>query len=482
MFNVRFQIFILICASIGGACMFAKMAKLFQIPELRKRILYTLALLAVYRIGIFVTSPGIDRAAMKELLNARAGEGGGLLNLFNFFSGGALENASVFALGVTPYITSSIIVSIMAVVVPTIQRLQKEGEQGRKKINQYTRYGTMLIALVQGVMIANFLKSQSYEGRGVVNPDWAAAWGGLGFILITVVTLAAGTAFIMWLGEKITERGIGNGISLIIFAGIVARLPNAIYATILGIKNGTYQPVEILVLVLVMLGVLAGIVFIEKAQRRIPVQYAKRVVGNKQYGGQATHLPLKINVAGVIPPIFASTILLFPSTIANLISADWIQSVQQALAPGNWLYQMLFVLMIIFFAFFYTSVQFNPVDVADNLRKFGGFIPGVRPGKPTADYIDFVLNRITFGGALYLSAVCVLPVAIQAMVSNQVPFYFGGTGILIVVSVSLDTVQQIEGHFIAKEYESFSNRSPDLKIRARQKMTDLPMDSAQKEV
>ncbi len=455
--------------------MFSKIAKLFQIAELRKRLMYTLALLAVYRIGIFVTSPGVDRHALRELLNAQSG-GGGFLNLFNFFSGGALENASVFALGVMPYITSSIILSVLAVIVPTIQRLQKEGEQGRKKINQYTRYGTMVIAGIQGVMIANYLKSQSFEGLSVVNPTWAAAWGGFGFILITVITLTAGTAFIMWLGEKITERGIGNGISLIIFAGIVARLPNAIYATLLGIKNGTYQPIEMLLLALVMLAVLAGIVFIEKAQRRIPVQYAKRIVGNKQYGGQATHLPLKINVAGVIPPIFASTILLFPATLASIVQATWIQSVQTALQPGSWMYQALFVVMVVFFAFFYTSVQFNPVDVADNLRKFGGFIPGVRPGKSTADYIDYVLNRITFGGALYLSAVCVLPVAIQAMVSNQVPFYFGGTGILIVVSVSLDTVQQIEGHFIAKEYEGFSGRS-DIKIRARQVTGDRGVGS-----
>ncbi len=446
--------------------MFSKISKLFQIPELRKRLAYTLGLLAVYRIGIFVTSPGIDRVAIRELLNARQAEGGGFLNLFNFFSGGALENASVFALGIMPYITSSIIMSLMAVVVPTVQRLQKEGEQGRKKINQFTRYGTILISCIQGVMIANYLRSQSYNGQGVVNADWASAWGGYGFILITVITLTAGTAFIMWLGEKITERGIGNGISLIIFAGIVARLPNAIFATVMGIQNGTYKPSEILVLVFVMLLVLAGIVFIEKAQRRIPVQYAKRIVDNKQYGGQATHLPLKINVAGVVPPIFASTILLFPATLASLIQADWIQSVQNALHPGSWMYQCLFVVMILFFAFFYTSVQFNPVDVADNLRRFGGFIPGVRPGKSTADYIDFVLNRITFGGALYLSAVCVLPVTIQSLVSNQIPFYFGGTGILIVVSVALDTVQQIEGHFIAKEYEGFSGRS-EIKIKAR---------------
>lgn len=446
--------------------MFSKIAKLFQIPELRKRLFYTLALLAVYRIGIFVTTPGIDRMTLKELLNAKSGGGGGFLNLFNFFSGGALENASVFALGIMPYITSSIIFSLLAVVVPTVGRLQKEGEQGRKKINQFTRYGTIVISCIQGVMIANYLKSESYNGIGVVNPDWATAWGGFGFIFITVLTLTAGTAFIMWLGERITERGIGNGISLIIFAGIVARLPNAIFATILGIKNGTYRPVEILLLLAVIIAVLAGIVFMEKAQRRIPVQYAKRIVGNKQYGGQATHLPLKINVAGVIPPIFASTILLFPATLASLFKSSWISYVQNALNPGTWMYQTLFVVMIILFAFFYTSVQFNPVDVADNLRRFGGFIPGVRPGKPTAEYIDYVLNRITFGGALYLSGICVLPVTLQALVSNEVPFYFGGTGLLIVVSVALDTVQQIEGHFIAKEYESFSGKS-DVKIRAR---------------
>lgn len=447
--------------------MFTKFAKLFQIPELRKRLMYTLALLAVYRIGIFVTAPGIDKVVLSDLLNAGQSAGGGFLNLFNFFSGGALENASVFALGIMPYITSSIIISLMAVIVPTIERLQKEGEQGRKKINQYTRYGTMLIACIQGVMIANYLRSQSYNGQSVVNPDWAAAFGGVGFVLMTVITLTAGTAFIMWLGERITERGIGNGISLIIFAGIVARLPKAAFATIEGIRQGTYSAAEIAILVVVMIMVLGGIVFIEKAQRRIPVQYAKRIVNNRQYGGQATHLPLKINVAGVIPPIFASTILLFPATLASLIHADWIQSVQQALHPGAWLYQVLFLVLILFFAFFYTSVQFNPVDVADNLRRFGGFIPGVRPGKSTADYIDYVLNRITFGGALYLAAICVLPVTIQAIVSNQVPFYFGGTGLLIVVSVSLDTVQQIEGHFIAKEYEGFSGRS-DVRISARE--------------
>ena len=452
--------------------MMNRLVGLFRIPDLRKRVFYTLALLAVYRIGIFVTTPGVDRTATRGFLNAQQDSGGGFLNLFNFFSGGALENASIFALGIMPYITSSIIMTMMAVVVPSIERLQKEGEQGRKKINQYTRYGTVLISIIQGVMIA-----QSFKSNGVVNPDWAAAWGGFGFILITVLTLTAGTAFIMWLGERITERGIGNGISLIIFAGIVARLPGAIYATAVGLKNQTYQPSEILLLGLVMVAVLAAIVFVEKGQRRIPVQYAKRVVGNQQYGGQATHLPLKINVPGVIPPIFASTFLMFPATIASFVQADWMRSVQVILAPGSWRYEVLFVLLIIFFAYFYTAVQFNPVDVADNMRKFGGFIPGVRPGKATADYIDFVLSRITFGGALYLSAVCVLPVAIQKLTSNQVPFYFGGTGLLIVVSVALDTVQQIEGHFIGKQYDGISGGSA-LKIRARSGTDDSALVSS----
>ena len=445
--------------------MMNRLASLFKISELRTRLLYTLGMLAVYRIGIFVTTPGVDRTATRAYLRSQESSGGGFLSLFNFFSGGALENASIFALGIMPYITASIIMTMMAVVVPAVERMQKEGEQGRRKINQYTRYGTILISVVQGIMIA-----QSFKSNGVVNPDWAYAFAGFGFTLMTVLTLTAGTAFIMWLGERITERGIGNGISLIIFAGIVARLPQAIYATFLGLKNQTYQPHEILLLAVVMLAALAGIVFIEKGQRRIPVQYAKRVVGNRQYGGQATHLPLKINVAGVIPPIFASTILLFPSTLASFFHAEWLQALQQALMPGGWHYYVLFVAAIIFFAYFYTAIQFNPVDVADNMRKFGGFIPGIRPGKSTSDFIDFVLSRLTFAGALYLSAVCVLPVVMQKLTSNQVPFYFGGTGLLIVVSVALETVQQIESHFIGKQYEgmtgSDTNQGP-VRIRAR---------------
>ncbi len=442
-----------------------RISALFKISELRSRLLYTLGMLAVYRLGIYITTPGVDRTATRGFLRHQESSGGGFLSLFNFFSGGALENASVFALGIMPYITASIIMTMMAVVVPTIERMQKEGEQGRRKINQFTRYGTIVISIIQGVMIA-----QSFKSNGVVNPDWAYSFGGFGFIAITVITLTAGTAFLMWLGERITERGIGNGISLIIFAGIVARLPGAIYSTILGVKNQTYQPSEIILLGIVMILVLAGIVFMEEGQRRLPVQYAKRVVGNRQYGGQATHLPLKINVAGVIPPIFASTILMFPMTVGSFWQAEWVQKVQQALMPGGWHYEVLFVLAVIFFAYFYTAVQFNPVDVADNLRKFGGFIPGIRPGKSTSDYIDYVLSRLTFAGALYLSAVCVLPVMIQKLTSNQVPFYFGGTGLLIVVSVALETVRQIESHFIGKQYEGMTGADQNqglTRIKAR---------------
>lgn len=461
--------------------MFSRLADLFRIPELRKRLLYTLGLLAVYRIGIFVTAPGVDRNAMKGYLGNLQDQGGGFLNLFNFFSGGALENASIFALGIMPYITASIIMSLLGVIVPTVERLQKEGEQGRRKINQYTRYGTIGIAVMQGVMISRYLLSQGFNGQGIVNSQWAESLNGWGFTLLTVLTLSAGTAFIMWLGEKITERGIGNGISLIIFAGIVARLPSAIFATLSGVKNGTYQASEIVLLGIVIVAVLAAIVFVERGQRRLPIQYAKRMIGNRQYGGQTSHLPLKINVAGVIPPIFASAILMFPSTMASMIDAPWMENVQRALMPGSWMYMTIYVLMIVFFAFFYTAVQFRPVDVADNLKKSGGFIPGVRAGKATADYIDYVLTRVTFGGAIYLSFVCVLPNAIQMLTSNQMPFFFGGTGLLIVVSVALDTVQQIEGHFIGRHYESVGNRSSDSKrIRARNVVSTTPGNNSLK--
>lgn len=443
----------------------SRIAALFRIPELRKRLVYTLLLLAVYRIGIFVTTPGIDRAKTKAYLTGDGG--GGVLNLLNFFSGGALEEASIFALGIMPYITASIIMTMMAVVVPTVERLQKEGEQGRRKINQFTRYGTMLIAAVQGVMI-----SQHFKSSGLVTAEWTSLWGGIGFVLFTVITLTAGTAFIMWLGERITERGIGNGISLIIFAGIVARLPKTLVDLGSGWWNERFTKWELVLLGLVVFVVLATIVFIEKGQRRIPVQYAKRIVGNRQYGGQATHIPLKINVAGVIPPIFASTILSFPGTVAQVTDWQWLREAQRFMEGGSYHYWTAFVLLLIFFAYFYTAVQFNPVDVADNLRKFGGFIPGVRPGRPSADYIDFVLSRITFAGALYLAAVCVLPAIVQKLTSNPVQFSFGGTSLLIVVSVALDTVQQIEGHYIAKQYDGMAAGGGG-RIRARSELDQV---------
>jgi preprotein translocase subunit SecY len=447
-------------------------ANMFRIPELRKRIFYTLGMLAAYRVGIFVSTPGVDRAIMQDYLKqSSGGGGGGFAGLFNFFSGGALEQASVFALGIMPYVTSSIIMQLMTVVVPALERLNKEGEQGRRKINQYTRYGAVFVAIVQGVMLSQWLKSsvKDANGQSVVDADWAAAFGGVGFTLMTVITLATGTAFIMWLGERIQEKGIGNGTSMIIFSGIVSGIPAAIYQTVVGVREGTYQGYEIAVLGLVIFVVIFAIVFIERGQRRIPVQYAKRIVGNKQYGGQATHLPLKVNTSGVIPPIFASSLLVFPQTLVSLADQqEWATSIQAALQPGTWQYMTLYVLMIIFFAFFYTAMVFNPVDVADNLKKFGGFVPGVRPGRETAEYIDHVLTRITFAGAVYLSVVCVMPSLIQSIVSNQVPFYFGGTGLLIVVGVALDTAQQIEGHLITRHYDGFAGPDgPRIRGRAR---------------
>jgi preprotein translocase subunit SecY len=423
------------------------LANIFRIPDLRRRLLFTLGMLAVYRLGIFVTTPGVDRVAMREVVQTS----GGLLSLFNLFSGGALEQLSVFALGIMPYVSASIILQLLTVVVPKLEALQKEGEVGRRKINQYTRYLTIVLSVVQGFGIASYLESLTApSGASVV------AFPGLGFKALTIVSLAAGTAFIMWMGEQITERGIGNGISLIIFAGIVAGVPDAIFRT-WAAARAPGAPLDELKLVLIgvlMLVVVAIIVFVERGQRRIPVQYAKRVVGRRLYGGQSTHLPLKVNTAGVIPPIFASSILLFPATLASWF--PYLQRISDALRPGELLYEVVFVALIIFFAYFYTAVTFNPVDVADNLKKYGGYVPGIRPGKATADYIDHVLSRITFGGAIYIAAVCVLPTVLV----NQfgVPFYFGGTGLLIVVGVALDTVQQIEGHLITRHYEGFTGR------------------------
>jgi len=418
---------------------------IFKIPELKRRIFLTLGLLSVYRVGVHVPAPGIDSVALASFF-ARAK--GTILGLFDMFSGGALERLSVFALGIMPYISASIILQLLTVVIPHLERLSKEGEQGRKKITQYTRYGTVVLSIIQGFGISVGLESMTSPGGApvVLNPGWE-------FRIMTVITLTAGTAFIMWLGEQINERGIGNGISLIIFAGIVARMPQAVGNTFRLLSTGEMGIFIILILAAFMVVVVGFIIFVEQGQRRIPVQYAKRVVGRKMYGGQSTHLPLKINTAGVIPAIFASSIIMFPATVASFIKVPWMQGVAAAMRPGNAVYELLYVGFIFFFCYFYTAVTFNPVDVADNMKKHGGYIPGIRPGKRTADYIDRVLTRITLGGAIYVSAVCVLPSILIARFN--VPFYFGGTALLIVVGVAIDTVAQIESHMLTRHYEGF---------------------------
>ncbi|MBI5411152.1 MAG: preprotein translocase subunit SecY [Nitrospirae bacterium] len=422
--------------------LFASFQNIFKIPELRTRILFTLAMLAVYRIGAHVPTPGINNDELAKFLLEK---GGSLLGFLDIFSGGALSRLTIFALGIMPYISASIILQLLTVVIPHLSKLAKEGERGRKKIIQYTRYGTIGIALVQGFGIAVGLEGMN-QGAFVLNPGWP-------FRLMTVITLTAGTAFLMWLGEQITERGIGNGISLIIFAGIVARLPAAVAQTFDLYQVGQLSFMLLVMLVFVMLGVVAAIVFLESGRRKVPVQYAKRVIGRRVYGGQSTHIPLKINTAGVIPPIFASSIIAFPATIAGFIQVPWVQSLGAQLAPGSLLYTLLYVGLIVFFCFFYTAVVLNPVDMADNMKKYGGFIPGIRPGQRTSDYIYNVLTRITTAGSIYLAAVCVIPEFL--IYKLNVPFYFGGTSLLIVIGVGLDTAQQIESHMLMRNYEGF---------------------------
>jgi len=424
----------------------AGVQNIFKIPELKRRILFTLALLGVYRIGVHIPTPGVDGDALAALFARHQNT---IFGIFDMFSGGALERLSVFALGIMPYISASIIIQLLTVVIPHLEQLKKEGEQGKKKITQYTRYGTVALSLIQGFGISVGLENMSSPGAAPIVME--AGWS---FRLMTMITLTAGTAFIMWLGEQISERGIGNGISLIIFAGIVARLPVAIANTFSLMTTGEMGIFGVILLTILMVGVVAFIIFMEMGQRRIPVQYAKRVVGRRMYGGQSTHLPLKINTSGVIPPIFASSLIMFPSTIASFFSGIWwMEYVSNALMPGSLIYELLFVAFIFFFCYFYTAIVFNPADVAENMKKYGGYIPGIRPGKRTADYIDRVLTRITLGGALYVSAVCVLPSIL--MTKFNVPFYVGGTALLIVVGVSIDTVRQVESHLITRNYEGF---------------------------
>ena len=415
---------------------------IFKIPELRSRVLFTLAMLAVYRVGAHIPTPGINN---EELFKFLKETGGALMGMLDIFSGGALSRLTIFALGIMPYISASIILQLLTVVVPHLSKLAKEGERGRKTIIQYTRYGTIVIAFIQGFGIALGLEGMQ-DGVFVLDPGWS-------FRFMTVITLVAGTAFLMWLGEQITERGVGNGISLIIFSGIVASLPGAIVQTFELYRIEQITLPLLLVLGVVMLAVVGAIVFLESGRRKIAVQYAKRIVGRKVYGGQNTHIPLKINTAGVIPPIFASSIIAFPATITSFIQVPWVQAFGAQLAPGSVLYTMIYVGLIIFFCFFYTAVVLNPVDMADNMKKYGGFIPGIRPGQKTADFIYKVLTRITFAGSIYLAIVCVIPELL--IYKLGMPFYFGGTSLLIVIGVGLDTAQQIENHMLMRNYDGF---------------------------
>ncbi|MCX7374698.1 MAG: preprotein translocase subunit SecY [Alphaproteobacteria bacterium] len=425
---------------------------LAKATELKKRIWFTLGALIVYRLGTYVPVPGVDAAVMGELLRQH---GGGILGMFDMFTGGALGRMTVFALNIMPYISASIIVQLMTAAIPAWETLKKEGEAGRKKLNQYTRYLTLGIAVVQAYGIAIGIESiRGSSGPAVADPGWM-------FRLSCVITLTGGTMFLMWLGEQITARGVGNGISLIIFAGIVANLPSALIATLELGRTGALSTFFIIFFLLAALAVIFVVVFIERAQRRIPVQYPKRQVGNRMMGGESTHLPLKLNTSGVIPPIFASSLLLLPVTFASFSgdrSADtWLQWLANQLAHGQPAYMLLYMAMIIFFAFFYTAVVFNPAETADNLKKYGGFIPGIRPGANTADYLDRVLTRLTAVGAIYLCVVCLIP---EILISNYgVPFYFGGTSLLIIVTVTMDTVAQVQSHLFQHQYEGLIKKA-----------------------
>jgi len=430
---------------MSGAAAFGNV---FRIPELKKKVFFTLGILVIYRIGAHIPTPGINSAALAEVMARMTGT---IMGFFDMFSGGALSRLTIFALGIMPYISASIILQLMTMVSPHLARLKKEGEQGQKKITQYTRYGTIVLSMIQSSGIAVGLEAmKSPSGNPLVPmPGWS-------FRVMTVLTLTAGTAFLMWLGEQITERGIGNGISLIIFAGIVAGTPAAIFQSMDLMGTGELSVLVMLFLMVFMTAVVGAIVFTEGGQRRISIQYAKRVVGRKMYGGQSTHLPLKVNTSGVIPPIFASSIIMFPATIAQFTPHPWMQSFSAMLTPGTIVYSLIFVGAIFFFCYFYTAVIFNPVDVADNMKKHGGFVPGIRPGPKTSVHIDEILSKITFYGAIYLSLVCILPDYLIKYI--DIPFYFGGTGLLIVVAVSLDTMQQIESHMVMRNYDGFMKK------------------------
>ncbi|HZX11799.1 MAG TPA: preprotein translocase subunit SecY [Acidobacteriota bacterium] len=452
--------------------MLESIRNIFSIPDLRRRVLFTLMILAVYRIGAQIPNPGISSSALAEFWQTQKGT---ILGMVDLFSGQNMSRMTIFALGIMPYISASIILQLLQVVWPYLERLSKEGELGRKKITQYTRYGTLIICIIQATAISIFLETAKTPGGAPIVPN-----PGLGFKFLTVLTLTTGTVFIMWLGEQISDRGIGNGISLIIFAGIVVGFPRGLQSIIDGLRTGDLTPIRVIFLVALMIAVVAIIVFVERGQRRLPVSYAKRVVGRKIYGGQSTHLPLRVNTGGVIPIIFAASIITIPSTIAQMIKVPFLRRIAEQFAMGMPLYNLLYVAAIIFFTYFYVSIIFNPSDVADNLRKYGGFIPGIRPGKNTSDYIDGVLSRLTLVGAVYLAAVAIIPeILITGFKVQPIPlignfldqnlpewftqglnvqFYFGGTSILIVVGVAMDTLQQIEAQLVMRHYDGFMRR------------------------
>ncbi|HPU77539.1 MAG TPA: preprotein translocase subunit SecY [Thermosynergistes sp.] len=412
----------------------------FKLPDLKRRILFTIGVLFVFRLGAHIPTPGIDAAAMAGLFQE-----GGILSFFDLFAGGALRRFSVFALGVAPYINASIVIQLLTVVIPALERLQKEGEEGRRKITQYTRVSTIFFAAVQAAGMAFWLRGLGVFPSGALN---------MGVVVITLVT---GCMTVMWLGEMISDHGIGNGISLLIFAGIVARLPEAVIRTWSMLRAGEMNALTLLVALVIIILVVAGCIVLQEGQRRLPVQYAKRVVGNRVYGGQSTFIPLRVNQAGVIPIIFASSVLLFPSTIARFFSGDAAMFIQRLLSPNSVLYMVLYVALIVFFTYFYTAVVFNPADVANNMKKYGGFILGIRPGRPTAEYIEKVLSRITLGGAIFLAAIALIPTLMTSLMGITT-FYFGGTAVLIVVGVALDTVHQIEAQLLIRHYEGILKR------------------------
>jgi len=424
---------------------------IIRTPLLRKRIIYTIFFLSIYRLGIFITVPGINRSVLKNFIESE-NIFSGVLGIFNLFSGGALENASIFALGIMPYITSSIIFSLLITVIPQMEQLYTDNGD-KNKLNQFIRYGAVCIAVMQSIIISKYLLSVSFKETFIVYNHLH----GLNFTLITILTLTAGSCFLMWMGDKITKNGIGNGISLLIVAGIITRLPSAIYNIFIGINNNTYSFSEVLVILIFIILIFSGIIFIESGQRRIPMHYSSKMIKGKMYGGKKTYLPIKVNFAGVIPPIFASTLLAFPVTITSFVDVEYFVNFKNIFLPNSWFYQLLFSIMIIFFSYFYTYTQLNPNKFAMNLQKAGGFIPGIRPGYNTTKYIYFVSNRIILWGAMYLIFICMLPILVQNISTNRIPFYFGGTGLLIVVNVSLDTINQMNTFLISNKYTKYNN-------------------------